>query len=221
MPEAAGAQHRHLPHDVTRWPMRRSDPSRKRPILDRWRNTISAAHGRCRCRHGRRGPRRPRQRAQCHRCQDGAQRDVARRPDREHEDDGRRANRKRREHREYACGGGHALAATKAQPHGIDVPHDRGQAGQRRARLARRQPSDPQHTRCALRHVEQQHAHGDRHSAGPQDIGRADVAAAGAADVDASGQSAHEQRKRNRSDEVAERQRDNRHGRYQMRSYGT
>ena len=41
-PEAAGAQDRHLPHDVTRWPMRRSDPSRKRPILDRCRNTISA-----------------------------------------------------------------------------------------------------------------------------------------------------------------------------------
>ena len=41
-PEAAGAQDRHLPHDVTRWPMRRSDPSRKRPILDRCRNTMSA-----------------------------------------------------------------------------------------------------------------------------------------------------------------------------------
>ena len=40
--EAAGAQDRHLSHDVTRWPMRRSDPSRRRPMLERCRNTISA-----------------------------------------------------------------------------------------------------------------------------------------------------------------------------------
>ncbi len=40
--EAAGAEDRHSPHDVTRWPIRRSDPSRKRPILDRCRKTISA-----------------------------------------------------------------------------------------------------------------------------------------------------------------------------------
>ncbi len=116
----------------------------------------------------------------------------------------------------YAEAGGDALAAAKAEPDREDVSEDGAERGERthveRGRAGSKQCAKhaAEHDGCAaFEHVEQEGGRAKDFAAGAQDVGGADVAAAGLADV-LMAEEAHEQVPRRNGAEQISRDRNER-----------
>ena len=97
------------------------------------------------------------------------------------------------------------------QPDRIEVADQRAEGGERiELRLVREDPADEQDRGGALGRVEQQGERGEALAAGPEHVGRADIARADAPEVAGAGQPSQHDAERDRAEQIADEQRSER-----------
>ena len=186
-----------------RTPIRRSVPARRRRILPRWRNRISAPEPAAAKTTAIGSP--------LIHAAGGSATVAAIEPSETylvtaHDDEkepGGHGRRDRGQNRENAGSNGHALTAVEPQPDGIDVSDDRrgrGQRGQRDAGVHHRRQRDRQRSLGDVERHDQDRA---PRAGGPHHVRRAHIAAAGKPHVDP-GAPRQQERERHRSREVSE-----------------
>src|SRR5438874_2557803 len=116
-----------------------------------------------------------------------------------------RSDLQTRKRKKYSEEGGNAFPATKSQPNRIEMPDQRTGRGESSC-LVPEQPPREQDRGCRLETVEQQCQRGEQFATRPQHIGRTDVARADLADVTLAGEPRNHQTKRDRPEQISERQ---------------
>src|SRR5271163_3472757 len=124
--------------------------------------------------------------------------------------------------------GRHALAAAKAQPHGIEMAEKGARRAGKAGRFVMKQDRRQEIREGRLQRVENERRSGEILAPCAQHIGRADIAGADGAQVRGAREPGQQEAERDRAEEIAERQRDervyaverNRHGRCAPRKNG-
>src|SRR5690606_8755860 len=141
---------------------------------------------------------------------DGSEGNVARYGDDDDEDDHQRQRNERRPAHQDAQGGGHAAAALELEKQRPVVARHHGQRGARDEQVAEAHLEGEGHARPPFGRIQKQHDQGRHRPQDAHDVGRADVAAAAAANVDARRDPAQQVAERDRPDDVATYQKQNR-----------
>ena len=143
-----------------------------------------------------------RYRRQCERGHDRADRDVSRDPDADAKDREGGQDGERRQDRADTTAGRDAFPAAKAEPHRVDVAHDRGDSGGSRSHAATIEPFGHDDPGCALRDIEERDQDAGGGPCRSPYVRRTEIAAADAPQIPGAPPPRQDQREGDRSDGV-------------------